>query len=331
MVAKLFKIFAALFTLFILAAAGGYWYVNEELARVLPITQTASYDVPRGQTVARTVYDFEQSGWVGNHHVWRLWWQFNERGYLHIGRYEFEPGTTVAQALAKMEKGDVELERITFAEGLTVKEWLQALKNVDDLKIDIELTPEGVSKLLDIDGNPEGWLFPDTYRYAANTPVSALLLRAQQKTQERLEEAWAARPESLPLASPYELLTLASIVEKETGQAIDRPVIASVFINRINKGMRLQTDPTVIYGLGDRFDGDLRRSHLRERTAYNTYVINGLPPTPIANPGLASILAVINADDTDYLYFVARGDGSSQFSTNLADHNAAVRKYQLGQ
>ncbi|WP_119396371.1 endolytic transglycosylase MltG [Salinibius halmophilus] len=331
MVAKLFKVFAVLFTLLLVAGGAGYWYVANELARVLPIEEAASYSVPRGQTVARTVYEFEQKGWVSNHHIWRLWWQFNERSYLHVGRYEFEPGITVAQALAKMERGDVELERITFAEGLTVKEWLALLNEAEDLKKDIELTPEGVAELLAIEGNPEGWLFPDTYRYAANTTVSSLLLRAKEKMQQRLDAAWAKRPEGLPLASPYEMLTLASIIEKETGQASDRPIIASVFINRLNIGMRLQTDPTVIYGLGDRFDGDLRRSHLRERTAYNTYVINGLPPTPIANPGLESIDAVINAAQTDYLYFVARGDGSSQFSTNLADHNAAVRKYQLGQ
>lgn len=331
MVAKLLKLLAFAFTMAVLAGVGLFWYVNTELNRQLAITEPVIYEVPKGQTVARTVKDFDNNGWLGNHHIWRLWWQFSDRGYLHIGRYQFEPGISVAQALDKMEQGDVELERLTFAEGLTVAEWLAKLAGVDDLRQDIDMTSEAVQTLLELETPPEGWLYPDTYRYAANTSVSDILLRAREKMQIRLDQAWAARDQDIVLSSPYELLILASIVEKETGQASDRPIIASVFLNRLTRGMRLQTDPTVIYGLGERFDGDLRRSHLRERTPYNTYRIDGLPPTPISNPGMAAIMAVIEAPATDYLYFVARGDGSSQFSTNLRDHNAAVRQYQLGQ
>jgi UPF0755 protein len=177
---------------------------------------------------------------------------------------------------------------------------------------------------------PEGWFFPDTYFFAAGSTDAALLARAHRLMRARLDAAWAARAPGLPLAGPYEALILASIVEKETGRAADRPLIASVFINRLKLGMRLQTDPTVIYGVGPKFDGNLRRRDLDTDTPYNTYTRAGLPPTPIALPSQGSLDAVVNPPRSDYLYFVARGDGSSQFSTNLADHNRAVAKFQKG-
>jgi UPF0755 protein len=179
--------------------------------------------------------------------------------------------------------------------------------------------------------SPEGWFFPDTYFFAAGATDLALLVRAHRLMRARLDAAWANRAQGLPLDDPYQALILASIVEKETGRAADRPLIASVFVNRLRLGMRLQTDPSVIYGMGAAFDGNLRKRDLETDTPYNTYVRTGLPPTPIALPGDAALAAATRPPPTGYLYFVARGDGSSQFSTNLAEHNRAVAKFQLGQ
>ncbi len=177
---------------------------------------------------------------------------------------------------------------------------------------------------------PEGWFFPDTYYFAAGSSDLAILGRAHRLMRERLDAAWAKRAPGLPLKDAYEALILASIVEKETGRPADRPLVASVFVNRLKAGMRLQTDPTVIYGMGKRFDGNLRKRDLETDTPYNTYTRDGLPPTPIALPGQASLEAVTNPPSTPYLYFVARGDGTSEFSANLADHNRAVAKFQKG-
>ena len=176
----------------------------------------------------------------------------------------------------------------------------------------------------------EGWFFPDTYFLAKGSADLALLKRAHRLMRSRLDAAWAGRASDSPLKNPYEALILASIVEKETGSAADRPLIASVFVNRLRQGMRLQSDPTVIYGLGAKFDGNLRKRDLETDTSYNTYMRDGLPPTPIALPGQASLEAVTNPPKSAFLYFVARGDGTSEFSANLADHNRAVAKFQLG-
>jgi UPF0755 protein len=177
---------------------------------------------------------------------------------------------------------------------------------------------------------PEGRFFPDTYFFAAGTTDAAVLRRAARALDERLEAAWRRRAADLPLATPYEVLILASIVEKETGRAAERPLIASVFVNRLRKGMRLQTDPTVIYGMGERFDGNLRKRDLEADTPFNTYTRDGLPPTPIAFVSQAALDAVVNPPATEYLYFVARGDGTSQFSSHLAEHNRAVSRFQKG-
>jgi UPF0755 protein len=178
------------------------------------------------------------------------------------------------------------------------------------------------------DSHPEGWFFPDTYFFASGTTDAALLARAHRLMVARLDAAWAKRAADTPLRSPYEALVLASIVEKETSRPADRPLVASVLVNRLRHNMRLQADPTVIYGLGSAFDGNLRKRDLEADTPYNTYVRDGLPPTPIALPSAASLDAVVNPPRTDYLYFVARGDGSSVFSSTLADHNRAVAKFQ---
>jgi UPF0755 protein len=180
-----------------------------------------------------------------------------------------------------------------------------------------------------IEKQAEGLFFPDTYNYASGSSDLVILKRAYQTMQRHLQECWKIRATDLPLSSPYEALILSSIVEKETGQAKDRDMIAAVFINRLRKHMRLQTDPTVIYGIGDKFDGNLRKRDLKSDTPFNTYTRDGLTPTPIALPGLASLQAAVNPAKSDALYFVARGDGTSRFSRSLTEHNDAVRRYQL--
>ena len=250
---------------------------------------------------------------------------------IKAGTYRLERATTPLELIDKMERGDVVLDEILFVEGSTLRQWLAQLA----AQPKIRQTLAGKSEM-DLRGmlgeiDPlEGWFFPDTYRYAPGTTDLDILKRAHAAMKKKLDEAWAARDPGIVLATPYEALTMASIVEKETGQGVERPIIASVFENRLRRGMRLQTDPTVIYGLGERYDGAIHKRDLLEDTPWNTYTRDGLPPTPIAMPGAASIRAVLHPAATPYLYFVARGDGTHEFTASLEDHNRAVAKWQLG-
>ena len=250
---------------------------------------------------------------------------------IKAGTYRLERATTPLELIDKMERGDVVLDEILFVEGSTLRQWLAQLA----AQPKIRQTLAGKSEM-DLRGmlgeiDPlEGWFFPDTYRYAPGTTDLDILKRAHAAMKKKLDEAWAARDPGIVLATPYEALTMASIVEKETGQGVERPMIASVFENRLRRGMRLQTDPTVIYGLGERYDGAIHKRDLLEDTPWNTYTRDGLPPTPIAMPGAASIRAVLHPASTPYLYFVARGDGTHEFTASLEEHNRAVAKYQLG-
>jgi UPF0755 protein len=251
---------------------------------------------------------------------------------IKAGNYEIAAGTTLVGLLAQLTQGDVTQSSIAIVEGWTVRDLKAALKSdAGIVKRVIDLPDAELMRSIGAtETAPEGLFFPDTYFFASGSTDLALLKRAYRMMHERLDRAWASRASDLPLASPYEALTLASIVEKETGRAADRPLVAAVFINRLKLGMRLQTDPSVIYGIGERFDGNLKKSDLEKDHAFNTYVRSGLPPTPIAFPGQASLDAVLHPAAVPYLYFVARGDGSSEFSTNIADHNRAVAKYQRG-
>jgi len=251
---------------------------------------------------------------------------------IKAGSYEFDTGTTLPQLLAKLTQGDVTQTSFAIIEGSTFTDLKRALKANADVKNTVLDLPDA-QLLLQLgvhEVSPEGLFFPDTYYFAVGATDAALLKRAYKAMDERLAAAWEKRSGGLPLASKYEALVLASIVEKETGRGADRPLIASVFVNRLAKGMRLQTDPTVIYGLGSRFDGNLRKRDLETDTPWNTYTRDGLPPTPIAYPSQAAIDAVMHPPPSDLLYFVARGDGSSQFSANLDDHNRAVARFQKG-
>ena len=229
-----------------------------------------------------------------------------------------------------ISKGRVEQSDITIVEGFTFSQIRQNLNTTNTLLHEtVTLSDDEILKRIGAsEKQAEGLFFPDTYNFATGSSDLAVLKRAYQLMHQHLQENWDKRDPNLPLNSPYEALILASIVEKETGQAIDRPMIAGVFINRLNKKMLLQTDPTVIYGMGAKFDGNIRKRDLQTDTPYNTYTRAGLTPTPIALPGLASIQAVLHPAKTDAIYFVARGDGSSYFSSTLVEHNNAVNRYQ---
>ena len=265
-----------------------------------------------------------------------LYWMFRLSGQarqIKAGSYELEGNVTPWRLLSKLVRGEEALRSVTLVEGWDFRQLRQALKKADQLRPLTEAW--SAAEIMQQIGKPgvhaEGRFFPDTYTYAKGSSDLAVLQRAARAMDKKLQAAWAQRVPNLPLRSPEEALTLASIVEKETGRPSDRAMIASVFCNRLRLGIRLQTDPTVIYGLGDGFDGNLRKADLLADTPWNTYTRSGLPPTPIAMPGRAALLAVVQPATSKALYFVARGDGSSQFSNTLDEHNRAVNKYQLGQ
>lgn len=261
----------------------------------------------------------------------RLWSKFTGTGQnIKLGRYQLANEKRVVDILDKIERGDVVTQQIVFIEGHSFREFRSRLADTPDLEQTLTgvTDDEILARLGASESHPEGLFFPDTYDYVAGSTDFEILQRSYKRMQEKLDEAWQQRQSDVPLQTPYEALILASIVEKETGAAQERPRIAGVFVNRLRQGMRLQTDPTVIYGLGEQFDGNLTRAHLRADTEYNTYTRGGLPPTPIASPGADALLAVAQPEATSELYFVSRGDGSHQFSDTLEQHNAAVDKYQ---
>jgi UPF0755 protein len=252
---------------------------------------------------------------------------------IKAGSYELDAQTTPRSLLNILVQGDEALRSVTLVEGWTFKQVLQALSKAQALQDDAAmLSTAALMERLGKPGlQPEGRFFPDTYTYAKGSSDIAVLQRAMRAMDKKLEAAWATRGPNSVLQTPEQALILASIVEKETGTASDRAQIAAVFSNRLRIGMRLQTDPTVIYGLGDKFDGNLRKVDLLTDTPWNTYTRAGLPPTPISMPGKAALLAAVQPAQSKALYFVARGDGSSQFSATLDEHNRAVNKFQRGQ
>jgi UPF0755 protein len=265
-----------------------------------------------------------------------LYWWFRLSGQdrlIKAGSYELEAGITPHRLLSKLARGEESLRAVTLVEGWNFRQVRAALENADVLKPDTRgLAEEAVMNLLGRPGqHPEGRFFPDTYTYAKGTSDVAVLKRAMRAMDKRLAGVWAQRSPAAVVKTPDEALILASIVEKETGKAVDRPLISAVFSNRLRTGMPLQTDPTVIYGMGPAFNGNLKKKDLQTDTPWNTYTRPGLPPTPIAMPGKASLLAAVQPAPSNALYFVSRGDGTSQFSASLDEHNRAVNKYQRGQ
>jgi UPF0755 protein len=249
------------------------------------------------------------------------------------GNYQLSKPVSMFELLEIISKGRVAQSDMTIIEGWTFRQFREALNAAPKLRHDsLSLSDAEILRLIGAsEKHPEGLFFPDTYNFPAGSSDLALLKRAYKTMQRHLQENWDSRDQSLPLDTPYEALILASIVEKETGKAKDRTMIASVFVNRLRKGMRLQTDPTVIYGIGEKYDGNIRKRDLLKDNEYNTYTRFGLTPTPIALPGKESLHAALHPADSDALYFVARGDGSSQFSSTLIEHNQAVQRYQLNQ
>ena len=250
---------------------------------------------------------------------------------VQSGEYRVAPGETAHGLLRRLTTGDVVVHRFRIPEGGTLATVLGDLHADDSLHFDLaDATAENLLQRIGLPPrHAEGLFFPDTYQFRRGQKASTLLRRAYARMERKLAKAWAERDPLVAHASPYEALILASIVEKETAHESDRPLVAGVFARRLREGMRLQSDPTVVYGLGDAFDGNLTRAHLRADGVYNTYRRAGLPPTPIAMPSLAAIQAVMHPTLGDALYFVSRGDGTSEFSATLAEHNAAVRRYQL--
>ena len=317
----------------LVVALGGWawWWVNEPL-RLTAATLDLSIEpgtTPRA--VAQTAVD---SG-VQTAPALLYWW-FRLSGQARLikaGSYELETGLTPRRLLAKLTRGEEALRALTLVEGWTFKQVRAALSKAEHLAPDTQgLEDDAIMQKLGQPTRPaEGRFYPDTYTYAKGSSDLKVLQRAMRAMDKHLAAAWQLRASNSPLKTPDDLLTLASIVEKETGLASDREMIAAVFTNRLRLGMLLQTDPTVIYGMGERFNGNLRRRDLLQDTPWNTYTRVGLPPTPIAMPGKAALLAAAQPAASRALYFVARGDGSSQFSDDLAAHNRAVNKYQRGQ
>lgn len=286
--------------------------------------------IEKGSNLSRVAFDLQSVGLIQWPQVWVAFARFSGNADINAGEYRLNELETPASILTKFQSLDVVQYKVTFIEGSTTMEALSQLQ-ISDKLVKTIASVKSVDQLV-IDGLDEeileGWLFPDTYYFSAGDTDLSVLLRAYRKMKSVLAEEWMQRDANLPYDNAYEALIMASIIEKETGAPHEREQIAGVFVRRLLKKMRLQTDPTVIYGLGETYQGNITRAHLRQTTPYNTYVIKGLPPTPIALPGRASIRAALHPAEGDALYFVARGDGTHQFSATIDEHNAAVQQYQ---
>lgn len=302
-----------------------------------PLTQVEApltYEVKPGSGLIAVATDLGRRGHL-RHPRYLVWYArlFGKADSIVAGEYLLLPGMTPTGLLEKLAIGDVVRYTLTIPEGWTFRQLMDVLRSQDKVAhtLDPELSGEDIMAALGRPGeHPEGRFFPDTYQFIAGTTDVVLLRRAYDAMEQQLQRAWEARAPDVPLASPYEALVLASIIEKETAVDTERGRIAGVFARRLQTRMRLQTDPTVIYGLGIDFDGRLRRRDLLADTPYNTYTRRGLPPTPIALPGAASLRAAVNPEPGDDIFFVSRGDGTHYFSSTLEAHQAAVRKFQLG-
>ena len=319
---------ASVVALGLVAAAALAWYAHRPLAMIAP---TVEFTLPPGTPMKQVAQRIQAAGVAVA--PWVLEWLARLTGKdraVKAGSYEVAEGLTPWNLLLKLTRGDMTQGELALIEGWNFRQLRAALAAHPDLQHDtVELSDtEILARIGATETHPEGLFLPNTYLFPRHSSDLHLLQRAYHAMQAQLAAAWAARGPDLPVASPYEALILASIVEKESGRKEDRPLVASVFVNRLRAGMRLQTDPAVIYGLGADFDGNLRKRDLLADGPYNTYTRAGLPPTPIAMPGVEALRLTLSPPASEYLYFVARGDGSSEFSRNLEEHNRAVARYQ---
>ncbi len=322
------RLLAALVVFAAICGGGFFYYANEPLSlRRMPI----EFDIRAGMGLRTVARHLSAIGVLAEPY------RFELLGRLHgaapnikAGNYLLEKAVSPQELLDILTRGDSAQLAVTLVEGWNLRQVRQALDTNPKLRHETTgITPAAMAMRLGLNHPTlEGWLFPDTYHFSPGSSDWAVLERAYGLMQKRLQDEWERRSPDAPYAAPYDALIMASIVEKETGRAADRPLIASVFVNRLRIGMRLQTDPTVIYGLGETFDGNLRKKDLLDDGPYNTYTRAGLPPTPIAMPGLGALHAALNPPRSNAFYFVARGDGSSHFSRTLEEHERAVTKYQ---
>jgi UPF0755 protein len=314
-----------------LSAAVAAWFVVFAFKPVDPPVSPFDFTVKPGATLKGVSRQLADAGLTAEGESLWLLGRVLGKSAIRAGTYRIAAPITPLELLDKLGTGDVLPTAVTFAEGLTLRQMLKALDDSGQVRMTLRgKSPAEIRAALGVEeAQPEGLFFPDTYQFDPGTSDVEVLKRAYGAMQKKLAEAWAQKDPAVRLESPYEALVLASIVEKETGKADERPLIASVFLNRLRLGMKLQTDPTVIYGMGEAYVGSIRKKDLTADTPWNTYTREGLPPTPIASPGGASLMAVMRPATSDYLYFVARGDGSHQFSRSLEEHNRAVARYQL--
>lgn len=328
------KVLLALGLLVLIAAVGGaiYWQrMNAAMNGAGPHTAAVPLEVKPGATVRSVLAELETRGALADRRAVELLLRIRGSPQVKSGRYEIPAQASAAEILRQLEEGRVVFEALTIVEGWTFADMRRAIEAHPEIRA--TLRGKDVAEIMAAIGHPgehpEGRFFPDTYRFAADTTDRDLYAVAYRKMAQALETAWGSRAEGLPLANAYEALILASIVEKETGLASERPRIAGVFVTRLRKGMRLETDPTVIYGLGDAYDGNIRTRDLRTDTPYNTRTRKGLPPTPIALPSRDALEAVAHPLETGDIFFVATGagDGSHFFSRTYEEHTAAVKRY----
>ena len=316
--------------LLVVLGAGGYaaWYVASPLDAKLP----AEVEIPPGAGFRAAVGQLERAGVkVRPYHFEALARVLRRERDVKAGNYLIVAPLTPMDLLDKLTRGDVTQAEVRLIEGWTFSQFRTVLDSSPDLRHDTAGLEDAaiLARIQATETHPEGLFFPDTYLFAKGSSDVNVLRRAYRAMQRHLQTEWDARTPNVPYRTPYEALIMASIIEKETGRAAERDQIGGVLVNRLRIGMRLQVDPTVIYGLGATFDGNLKKIHLLEDGPYNTYTRAGLPPTPIAMPGLPSLRSAVRPGKTDALYYVSRGDGTSQFSRSIGEHNRAVTKYQL--
>ncbi len=314
-----------------LALGAGYRYWQTRLEAPLALEAPTLYEVPAGAGFHRVIDELGERGILADGWAYRLLGRLEPEALpdLRPGEYRLTPGMSGRELLGMLDRHEVVTYPLTIPEGWTFAQMRAALDAAPKLEHrTADWSDAEIMARLGREGeHPEGRFFPDTYRYRKGISDLALLRQSLERMDAMLAEAWESRDEDLPIDTPYQALILASLVERETGAPEERDRIAGVFVRRMERGMRLQTDPTVIYGMGDDYDGNITRADLREATPYNTYVIDGLPPTPIALPGRAALRAAVQPAEGEALYFVARGDGTHHFSRSLREHNNAVNRY----